>query len=554
MKLFNNPGRLLAALLLAALGAAACTKVDDTLGSNLVPDDQQMKVGFVTLPRPDAEGSLDTERAKQYVETRLYRTDSIKSSNLGNGYLGTQLNDTLGRRSAGFVSQFQSYYSVPDGYFGYRPMFDSVQMLLSISAYGRDTLTEQHFAVYEVLSNDYLAQCEDTLFYLNFNPADPKLGLYDPARKLFTFTLGGDRGPTTTTAVTMTPTPEGRDYIARLMLQKGEYEGDYSIYSPDSLEFWHQTFRGLYICPDPERPLQPAAEGSDTGGIYATQLSSSGFTVYARNRQESDPSLVRDTVGMTFYFYDTYSDHGNVSVNTIRRDYAEAAGSPLHPAVEQAAESAEERPEVPYAYVEGYGGAVTELRLTEALFDDLQALLDSENASNGKQFRTMAFSQAVMSVYFEGADYDWRKMDPTEGFDGIRMVEAMDASPTRLGLYSDYKKLTPIADYAYLYEKNYSATIAYGGYVNRSRGCYTMNVTGYLQGVWNSYVEERDAARREGRDIDLGKVEGRTVYLAPEAYDLFTPAFTLLQGSAADPEAAGLTAPVRFDITYNMVK
>lgn len=558
MKLFNNSGRrcAIAAAVLAALGCAACTQVDDTLGANLVPDDQQMKVGFVTLPRLNAEGSLDTERVKQYVETRLYRTDSIKSSNLGNGYMGTQLNDTLGRRSAGFVSQFQSYYTVPEGYFGYRPMFDSAQMLLSIAAYGRDTLTEQHFAVYEVLSNDYLTadQRKDTLFYLNFDPADPKLRLYDPARKLFTFTLGGDRGPSTTTAVTMAPTEWGRDYIARLMLQKGEYEGDYSIYSTDSLAYWHETFRGLYICPDPDRPLQSSDKHTDTGGIYATKLSSSGFTVYARNREESDPSLIRDTVGMTFYFYDAYSEHGNVSVNTIRRDYADAAGSPLLPSVEQAWESDKERPEVPYAYVEGYGGAITELSLTEAFFDDLQTLLDEENAAHGKEFRTLAFSQVAMSVYFEDADYDWQTMDPSDGFDATRLVEEMNAAPSRLGLYTDYKKLTPIVDYAYLYEKNYNATIAYDGYINRSRGCYVMNVTGYIQGVWNSYVEERDAARRENRPVDMEKVEGRTVYLGPNAYDLFTSAFTLLQGDAADPEAAGLKAPVRFDITYNMVK
>ena len=67
----------------------------------------------------------------------------------------------------------------------------------------------------------------------------------------------------------------------------------------------------------------------------------------------------------------------------------------------------------------------------------------------------------------------------------------MNAAQSRLGLYTDFKTLTPIADYAYPYEQSYDMKLPYGGYVNRSRGCYTMDVTGYLQGVWSSFVEAR---------------------------------------------------------------
>ena len=52
MKHCNNFRRMFrAAAVLAAVALmtfAGCTKVDDTLGSNLVPDNQQMKVGYTT--------------------------------------------------------------------------------------------------------------------------------------------------------------------------------------------------------------------------------------------------------------------------------------------------------------------------------------------------------------------------------------------------------------------------------------------------------------------------------------------------------------------------
>uniref|UniRef100_UPI003AB84F0C DUF4270 family protein n=2 Tax=Alistipes TaxID=239759 RepID=UPI003AB84F0C len=126
MKRFNNFRRMLlpVAALAAAIGLTlgGCTKVDDTLGGNLIPDNQQMRAGYVQLPR------ADELNPKKYVETRLFQTDSIVSSNITYGYMGSMLNDTLGHRSAGFLSQMVNYYKVDSGYFGYMPIFDSAQI------------------------------------------------------------------------------------------------------------------------------------------------------------------------------------------------------------------------------------------------------------------------------------------------------------------------------------------------------------------------------------------------------------------------------------------
>lgn len=553
MKQFNKFRRMLlsgAVMAVAiALTLGGCTKVDDTLGGNLIPDNQQMKAGFVRLPK------ADEVNPKRYVETRLFQTDSILGSNISYGYMGSQLNDTLGRRQAGFLSQMISYYKVDSGYFGYRPIFDSAQIILSVKSFGTDTTTVQTFAVYEINSNKYLTEKplspgkseRDTTFYLNFDAE--KAGVYDKSKKLFTFTLGGDKHPSTTTSVTMEPTDEGKTFIRRLMLQEGEFKGDYSIYSRDSLEQWVEAFKGLYICPDPDAPINEYGKGT----IYSTELESSGFAVFGRNRVKDDPTLIKDTIGMVYYFYTTGLEYGNVSVNSISHDYTQATTAQIN--IEQAKESNPDRELNSRIYVEGMNGVISEMTFKEEFFEALEQEIKAANEEDGKDFRTMAFSQVRMSIYFNDSDYDWETIDPFAN--NSRLLYQMNTAPNRLGLYTNYKKLSPIPDYAYTYEQSYgsSVTLAYGGYVNRSRGCYVMDITGYVQKLWNSYMKEKAAAANEGRAINWDNVPLRKIYIGPEAYSVFSTSFGVLQGMATDGSETTLNnAPIRFEMMYNLIK
>ena len=556
MKRFNNFRRMLlpVAALAATIGLTlgGCTKVDDTLGGNLIPDNQQMRAGYVQLPR------ADELNPKKYVETRLFQTDSIVSSNITYGYMGSMLNDTLGRRSMGFLSQMVNYYLVDSGYFGYMPIFDSAQILLKVTSFGRDSVTEQSFAVYEVVSNKYLTEKpiapnksqRDSTFYLNFDPVAE--GVYNPDEPLFTFTLGGEgKYPSTTSAVTLEPTEAGKKYIRRLMLQEGEYAGDYSIYSADSLKYWVEAFKGLYIAPNPEKPLTEYGKGT----IFATELTYSGLSVYGRNRVKDDPSLIKDTIGMVYYFYEDGAEFGNVSVNNVKHGYEEATIA-RRINIEEARETAENRPENPLVYVEGMGGVVTEMTFSPEFFAELEAEIAKGNA-DGKNFKTLAFSQVRMSIYFNDSDYEWEKIADGTAGDILRMTDQMNAYPARLGMYTNYKTLTPISDYAYIYEQNYgsSVTLAYNGKINRSRGCYVMDITGYMQQLWNSYMEAKADAGGEVANIDWDKVKNRSVYIGPEAYGLYTTSFGVLQGM---PTQAGTAepnnAPIRFSMAYNLIK
>ncbi len=558
MKHFMNKLRRLSrqtvpVVLLAALLLVGCTTKDDTLGANLVPDNQQMKAGYAVLQANKLEPS-----PKKYLRTRLYQTDSIVTSSLTTGYLGTMHNDTVGLRRAGLLAQFSNYYLVDEGYFGYKPIFDSAQILLSITGYGQDTLTEQTFEVYEVVSNDYLTEKplaagsdkRDSTFYMNF---DPTRVPYLEGRSvvgttpLFTFKLGGSNGPSVK-AVTMTPTDAGKAFVKQLMLQSGDYAGKYEIYDRDNVADWFKVFKGLYIKPADSDGTAVSGSSGTKGTIYATDLTASGFSIYGRNRVEADPSLIQDTIGMVYYFKDTQlTGCGNVSINTVGHDY-DASKIDIAQARAYNPDGTPNtgRTETPLVYVEGLGGVVTEIDFTQTFFDDLQALIDKENAESGKAFRSLAFTQVLMEVYFPGGQYDWQDLDASLAGP---LIERMNAAPSRLGMYTNYWRKVPISDYNYTYESYYSTELAYGGYINRSHGCYRMDITSHVQEMWNQYCKAKHAAG-DGFDFEKASLPLRKVYLGPEATDLFTTAYAALWGEEGD----GNEAPIRFAIAYNLVK
>lgn len=531
----NRFRRILSAAAIVLAGAAlatGCTTVDDSLGANLVPDNQQMRAGWTAFPRKDEPNP------KRYVETRLFQTDSICSSNISYGYMGSQRDDTLGVRSAGFLTQYLYYTTVGDGAFGERPIFDSAQLLLSISGYGTDTVTSQLYHIYEITKDPFST---DTIFYLDFDPTP-----YVDTEPLFSFTFPDDTatGPAAT-AVTLEHTPKGREFIDRLLLQSGKYAGDYSVYTTtDSLAQWVEEFKGLYI--------RPAADQSGKGGgIYALDLSGSGLAVYGRTRVAEDPSLVKDTVSLLYIFKDTdFSPTcGNNSINTLARDYAQ--GSQIDPAALRKPGTeipANDRLLDDRVIVEGMGGIVTGITFTQDFFDALEQEIAAAN-EEGYAFSTLAFSQVCMSIYFSDSDYEW---EHTMLGNPDRLVGQMNAAPERIGLYTDFMTLKAVSDYDYYKEKVYDLDLNYNGYINRSRGCYTFDITGHVQQLWNSYLAEREAAGQEGRDIDIENVAGRTIYAAPGAYDLFTSRYTVLQGMTDDAQTNN--APIRFEMTYNLLK
>ena len=204
----------------------------------------------------------------------------------------------------------------------------------------------------------------------------------------------------------------------------------------------------------------------------------------------------------------------------------------------------EQRPLNPNVYVEGMDGVITELTLTDALFEGIEALYKEVTDESGMPYTSIAINQAELMIYLEKSDYDWEKIDVGA------ITPLLDASFERLGLYADYKHVLGISDYYYTYERLYSSQnfqLPYGGYLNRSQGCYVMDITSHLQEVWNGYLKS------QGIETGGSQTENpapRTIYIGPEAYGLFTMPYTSAQGM----ENTANNAPIKLRLIYTMIK
>lgn len=525
---------------LATITFSGCTKVDNTLGSDLTLSDQGLKLGQMNI------GGY-TESGGSYFEARLYKSDSIGSANLGSVYFGTNSNDTFGLRTAGFFSQYIAANLLDeDDQFGYMPIFDSAVIYFSISAQGGDTNFVQKYEVFEVVDNSFITESADTTFFTTFD-MEP----YIDSEPIFTFTYPDQENGVYVSAsqVTMKETDKTSAFVDRLMLKTITGDYDYTIYEDD--EAWVEEFKGLYIRP---AAGQLPASGSN-GAIYTSSLASSGFGIYGRSRVEHDPTLIKDTVGMTYIFYSDYAEAGNVSIGTISNDYSNS----LIDINDVRSDDNTDVPTTTTMRVEGMAGVVTEITLSKELFYQLDTILETEEATTGELYTSLFFNQAMLRIYMTEVDsYDPSLLDP------FAVTPWMDYMPSGLGLYTDYTNypqftnsdsydtkyytLTGIPDYPHAYESSY--TLDYGGAMNRSWGCYVMNVSSYVQAVWNLYLAAKEEAGGVVENIDWDSVTGRSIYLAPYAKDLFGTQYATLQ--AGDPD--GNSAPMLLDLTYTMIR
>ena len=563
---------VLAAVALISVGCSA--DVDSELGYDIIPDHQKMemrhlrfkggKVIVFNAATSTEDKSEYTEREGKFFRTSLYHTDSLLSSNVNNGYIGVEHNDTFGMRSSALASSIIFMNSVDkETGFGYKPIFDTMTLVLTINDYGVDTLTPVKYEIYE-LNKPLLGSvvnAADTSAYSNCTMESA----YDSSKPLFTFTFpdGEKTGPNTRT-IDLTPVDMSRngqtwDFVRRMMLIPEDYdtnkEWDGYAKDTDSLysseKKWQQKFHGIYI-----KPVLESVDKTKRGSLYSFDLKSSGLQLMGRNRNPKDPTLIQDTIGANYYFYDETldgyrDDYGNfiegpedvlnISVNSIKHDYS---GSLLD-GIDFAAYDKDgkklpnsARDEVAECYVEGFAGVATEIYFTDEFLAELKraSYLDPVNADT--KYRAVGINQCRLYVYLKGADYNW-----DENINNAHLLTPlMNNSITRLGSYIGYSKLNCIADYDPEYETNYNTELAYGGYLNRSRGCYEMDITGFMQRLYN-YVNSLEKIE----DYDE-TVTPRAIYLGPEAISPYTFKHTELQGSTSEK------APIHLEMTYTMVK
>ena len=557
----NRVGKAISLLAVVAtmlvLGGCSMT-ADSTLGSNIMPEEQVMemrhlkfqgnkiiRLNTTTGQNEVVDGAL---AGKNYLETRLYRTDSLLSSNLTKGYMGVRRSDTLGVRSAGFASTILYMNAIDEeNGFGYMPIFDTMKLVMTINNYGGDTLVPIRYKVYELLKPlkksvlHYDENRKDSIAYINCDLS----GVYDESKPIFEFTFPNSElkeGPSTL-VIPMENTDYSWDYARRLMLIPDNYAdagSDWDGYGRNGVECykndkkWIDKFHGLYIKPDLANT--PADR---RGAFYELDLSASGLMLQGRSRNPKDPSMIKDTVGMYYYFYDSESQC-NTSVNRVEHDYSQGLTKPsLLNDIEFGCEKTrEERTLVSTGYVEGLGGPATEIYLTDDFLNELIALETTEQGA----FSRMGINQCLFTIYVAGADYDWNITQSR----AEALTPLLNNSLTRVGTYLNYNTLSPVIDYDYVYESSSSSTsINYGGYLDRSRGCYVLNITAHIQKLFNSL-------RQEDGSYDVTKADEklRVLYIGAEATSPYALSESVVQGQDDGSNAA----PIQIDLTYTLVK
>lgn len=512
------------------------TDVDFSMGEEFVPSNQNMEF----RRRVYALGECVDGEAKSecsLATTRLYKSDSLVSSNISRGFFGREVNATFGTRTAGFMSQMIFSLSLPEERgWGYRPIFDSMLLSLYINDFHGDTTRQHRFNVYEITSNDYLKLSEDTTLYITFDPAP-----YISSEPIFTFVFPnqergvyvGDTESPKNVSVRLEHTSATREYVERLMLVDG-LDADSLALDRDSLYVngnelkFVDRFKGIYIAPAEDTD----AEDTD-GAMFSTTLANTSMMLFSRSRYEQDPAIIRDTTYMVYGLYldpAEYTDvaAGNVSVNSISHDY-EQSKIDL------------EAGECDICYVEALGGVVTELRFTDEF---IQSLADVVTGAGDDA--TVSINQAMFTIYLEGSSYDYDDL--------TALTPILNDAMVRMGMYVDYNNRVAISDYNYSAES--SITLSYDGYLNRSLGCYQMDISTAIQSLMLVAATNVDS---EGK-VDLTKfavgdsdetsgdyVNLRRIYLAADATSMYSMQRQALYGMGGD-------APIKLDITYTIVK
>lgn len=476
----RNAALALTSLLVLFVSLGACTKVDNTLGDSLIPNDQQMHIYHDTVSGIEAYVALVDSFPLNFSGFSWYY-----------GCIGAKHDATFGGFESGWFGQYGGlgFYTTNDDEDAdvtdefIKAQADSLTIYLSFdeTLCDGDTSKTQTFNIYEVTKRLYV----DSLYYIReFNVNE----VIDP-EPLFTFDY---------------KLSDGNPYELRLTGAKVEdlmdrlQHASRSLYEADSL--FVNEFKGLY--------LAPASTSSRNAAVLSLSITSTTLNFYAHKDYVDDTNTEQKDTIVGSYSFDasTYTDL--LSLNTYQFDYSSSILDQS-----QFNDTSSTSSPVSVSYVQGCGGVTTYLKFTEDFANQLKDLKKEKDPNS-----TMVIHSARLEIGIE---------DPTP--------ENLDMAMTRLGFYTDYSSFLPVSDYLYTLEVSETnpITLAYGGYVNRSRNSYTMDITRMVQTIAD--ISAQDYM------IDVG----------PSFFESYNPMHRVILNTSTDPSAP---LPLRVSVTYTLVR
>lgn len=413
------------------------------------------------------------------INAYLAQIDSFPLSYNFYGFIGSVKDATFGTTRASWLTQYAPIsFSTEEENFGTAAVPDSLMLTLTISnSYFGDTTKTQKFNIYELKKT----LIYDTLYSSVMDPAEYVDFEQGP---LFTFENTGAR------SVRKRLTGPRVEALMKSLVD------ELPLYIEP--EKFIQKFKGLYIT--------PAADSEVDAATFAFSLANSSLMLVAHNYTDASATKIKDTVRVTYGFSPTTSAISSVSL--YEHDYS---GTPINLA--SVNDTLPTSTPVSLGYVQGAGGITTYLRFMNDFIASLKALITPP-------FTTMVINRATIEM----------------GIDNPQ-PEVLDVACSRVGMYVDYQRFEPSADYIYKEESgNYPITLPYGGYLNRSRNSYKMDITRMTQIMLTKDPETLKS--------------GYTILLAPSYNELYGQADVVLKtgNQPTDP------APLRVAVTYTLMR
>jgi hypothetical protein len=280
MKTHHSTALIGLALMIGILAFASCKKSPETIGNNLVSDDNYIAI-------------YHTDTTEIICHSFI---DSVATSNATNALLGAMRDPVFGNTEAGFYTQFRP--SVAGQSFGNNPVVDSLVLQLCLSGYYGDTTVLQTAHAYEL--TDTLSF--ETIYYNNSTVATSNVDhangyQFRPHPRTKTHFIGTD---TLAQPIIRIPlSQELGNYLVNL---------DTAAYSRPDL--FKQYFKGLYVT---------CAPVGLNGAISTINLTNNTYTmlqIYYHNAATPEKP-------MRYNFYVTSSD---TYFNHFDHDYTQ--GSP----------------------------------------------------------------------------------------------------------------------------------------------------------------------------------------------------------------------------------
>lgn len=506
------------ALFVILIGFTGCTSVDDTLGLNLLPDDQEVEFHMTVI---DGIGS------------HMAVSDSLPAGRLNALYFGNYNTDGYGRVEARPVLQFVPSGFSEDDFYGNKPYVDSLKLVFDIDNIYGDITAEQKFYIYQLTKKPHY----DSTYYYSFDGE----AISDMANPLFSFTMTSEDEANSRIVKMLTIEPSGDEYLKKLAnLDPAVYE------KPDTV--FREHFNGWYIAPSSD----PSEYPSSGGAIYEinplTQYDYySGiydyfyFLVYGHNHKkdvtgtcihDGEGYVLKDTIAVSYTFDDSNIFHPNANILTVKHDYS-APSSVVVPAlfVDPLTFETVNPPQEDVIYIQGMMGVAGYLDFGGEFLNNLEKLCYN---ANGEKC-IMKVNKAQLFLWLED--------------DGLTYIRN---APSRLGMFYDYAGYTPVTipDYSYISEIIYSYTMSYDGRLNHNEGLgyYEMDISSYIMNLAN----RPESATKQ---IWVAPVQTYDRIYNNYYYPLdFSPKQVAIQNKWEDPSDPAYAKRIQIKLSYSLLK